>query len=94
MRKYFHDGAPIAAGSADYDRASAIAVTIADAMDHVAEHLDRMDHPAQEAWKAYFADTYKSSPILQDYLTAHKCWYGPALQKQLRLDHVEEEPPS
>jgi hypothetical protein len=84
MRKYFHDGEKPT--GTDRELARAIAVTIADAMDHVAEYLDRMSDPAQTAWKAYVNDTYAKSPVLQEYLQTHKSWYGPKLLAQLRID--------
>lgn len=80
MRKYFHDGA--VPTDREAERARAIAVTMADAMDHVAAHLGLMDHPAEEAWKRYIGDMCDRSPILKEYLQTHRDWYGPALREQ------------
>ena len=83
MRKYFHEGAT-PTGEAR-EQATAIAVTMADAMDHVAAHLKLMERAAAEAWTAYFKGIYGKSPILKEYLSAHASWYGPALRGQLEL---------
>ena len=83
MRKFFYEG--VKPSGTDYDRARSIAVTVADAIDHVAEHLDRMSGPAAEAWKAYFRDIYESSPVLKEYLQTHSSWYGPVLRELLGI---------
>jgi hypothetical protein len=80
MQKYFY--ARATPEDDDFDRAHAIAVTMADAMDHVVEHLSLMSSSSQRAWKAYISETYSTSPVLEELLQAHKCWW-PKLQKQL-----------
>lgn len=83
MRKYFHDG--VMPKDAKYEQALAIGVMVADAMDHVAVHLDDMEERAQAAWTDYFNFIYDNSPVLRKYLGMHRGWY-PELRKQLRLE--------
>lgn len=83
MREYFYGGKT--PSEDDRQRAEAIAVTIADAMDHVAAFLDPMPAPTQRAWKAYFRDMFDKSPMLRDYLREHVEWYGPKLREYLAL---------
>jgi hypothetical protein len=82
MRKFFHDGVG-PEKEEDRQRAQAIAVTLANAMDHIAANLDRVEHEA--TWREYFKGVYDKSPVLRDYLDAHKTWYGPKLLKALEI---------
>ena len=81
MRQFFHDGARPA--GEDLQQAQAIAVTLANAMDHIAANLDRVEHEAR--WRKYFKDVYDKSAVLQDYLEEHKTWYGPKLLEALGI---------
>jgi hypothetical protein len=83
MRTYFHSTA-IPEGK-DRELALAIAVTMADGMDHVSAFLDRLDKDAQDAWLAYFKDIYKTSHIFKVYLDGHARWYGPKLRACLGI---------
>lgn len=83
MRKYFYENK--APDSEDYARAIAIAVTIADAMDHISANLDRMEPQVQAAWTNYMRDIYNGSVILRTYLEDHWAWYGPSLPNSVGL---------
>lgn len=84
MRQYFYYGAK--PEGADRDRARAIAVALAGAMDHAATHFERMDGPTQAAWKAYFADIYRNSPVFREHLATHRTWYGPGFPEYFHID--------
>jgi hypothetical protein len=84
MRKYFYEGAE--PDGDDLEMARAIAMRMADALDHVTGHLDLMSEPSQEAWRQYVADIGRQSPTLKGYVRAHKSWYRPELWEQLGLD--------
>jgi hypothetical protein len=84
MRKYFYGGATPT--GEDVERARAIAVRMADALDHVAAHLDLMSTPTRDAWAAYINGIGDKSPILKGYVQDNKSWYGPKLREQLDLD--------
>lgn len=84
LRQYFHDG--VAPTVEHVEQTRAVAVTLADAIDHVAAHLCLMDEPVREAWEAYIGDMRTSSPVLMNYLRTHRHWYGPKLRQLLEID--------
>lgn len=69
------------------ERTRAIAVVLVSAMDHVAVHFKAMDRDTRAAWKQYFNDIYKTSPVVRDQLGAHANWYGSQLREHFGLDH-------
>jgi hypothetical protein len=82
MRKYFYDGmTPVAD---DQQRASAIAVILAGAMDRVAAQFTGKSNPWEVAWRSYFTDIIGTSPVLKQHIDAHIAWYGPKLQNYIR----------
>jgi hypothetical protein len=84
MRKYFYEG--ISPSGDEVELAQAIAVRMADALDHVAAHLDLMSDPTRDAWAEYISGIGERSPVLKSYVRANKKWYGPKLREQLSLD--------
>lgn len=91
MKRYFHDGDK-PSDAEDVARAEAIAITLANAMDHVLLHLDRVDTAERGAWEAYFDHVYKHSPTLRTYLGEHADWYGPRVRERLIDGNVEPDP--
>jgi hypothetical protein len=83
MQKYFHEGAHPTAE--DSDRARAIAMTMANVLDHVVGHLHLMDHRTRVAWCTYIGETHLRSPVLQEMLRDHPGWW-PGLQTQLAVN--------
>jgi len=81
MRKYFEDGkAPV---GADADQARAVALTMANTLDHVVEHLHLLGERTERAWKIYIGDVHDLSPIFEQVLRDHPRWW-PGLQAHLR----------
>jgi hypothetical protein len=87
MRKYFYERVGPQRDGDDYERARAIAVSLAGAMDHAAAHFDRMDSATQAAWETYFTDIYNHSPVFREHLEDHKAWYGPRFRDHFGIDH-------
>lgn len=83
MQKYFYERAT--PNGDDADRAQAIAIRMADALDHVAAHLDLMPEPTRNAWAAYISGIGDTSPTLKSYVETKRDWYGPELRKQLKV---------
>jgi hypothetical protein len=65
------------------ERAMALSMALANALDHVVLHLRFMDDEGQRAWRAYIAETYATSPVLRELLEDNPSWW-PSLQKQVR----------
>jgi hypothetical protein len=75
MRKYSHEGF-VPCGD-DRPQAEAIAIALANALDHVLVHLERVEGAAEEseAWKCYCRDLRKNSPVMRELLCRHPDWY-------------------
>jgi hypothetical protein len=84
MRKYFEDGTNQPEQSTEeWERARGIAMTMANTLDHVVEHLSFMKRGTQRAWRTYIAEVHAKSPVLQELLENHREWW-PGLQRQVR----------
>jgi hypothetical protein len=81
MRKYFYEGVTPEGG--DQQRASAIAVILAGAMDRVAAQFTGKSDPWEVAWLSYFTEILSTSPVLKQHLATHTAWYGPKLQSYI-----------
>ncbi len=75
MRKYFHGSEELPADVDKAEKARAIAVRLADAMDHVAAHLDVMEKDTAKAWKTYIKEIHGTSPVLKELLEKHGPWW-------------------
>jgi hypothetical protein len=86
-QKYFLDGVDIAPGDKDYPKALSISVLILDYLDSFNVLLD-YNHDLisdgilqQKAWKHYFTESFKKSPLLCRTLMSDPDSYGPQLQE-------------
>ena len=84
MWKYFNDceQAP-PKGDTEGDKVRAIAMTMANVLDHIVEHQRRLRGETRESWMRYVAEVYEKSPAFRELLTEHKSWW-PGLQHQIR----------
>ncbi len=82
MRQYFSGGKQLPADETEAERARAIAMAMANSLDHVVEHLRFMKNGAQEAWGSYIHNLHKTSPVFKQLLADHGDWW-PGLQKQI-----------
>ncbi len=87
FQKYFLDGVDITPGDKDYPKALSISVLLLDYLDSFNVLLD-YNHDLisdgilqQEAWKHYFTESFKKSPLLCRTLISDPDSYGPQLQK-------------
>ena len=86
FQKYFLDGVDIAPGDKDYPKALSISVLVLDYLDSFNVLLD-YNHDLisdgilqQEAWKHYFTQSFKQSPLLCRTLMSDPESYGPQLR--------------
>lgn len=63
-------------------RVRAVGMTMANVLDHVVEHMDKMKPRTQEAWHYYVREVYLESPLLQELLSSNPRWW-PGLQEQI-----------
>jgi hypothetical protein len=83
MRKYFGGNAdPGDDGTEESERANAIAFALANALDHVVNHLRLMDPVARDSWDDYIWNLHDTSPVFTRTLTTHKAWW-PYLQAKV-----------
>jgi hypothetical protein len=82
MRKYFHDGEKPT--EKDLAGAEAIALALANALDHVLVHLGGIDGAEEEtaAWHAYCESLNKNSPVMTELLSKNPSWYCKPLREQ------------
>jgi len=84
--KYFNNGAqPPPKSETEGERVRAIAMTMANVLDHIVEHVERLKSETQESWQRYIAEAYETSPVFQEVLTEHDSWW-PGLQRQVRIN--------
>lgn len=82
--KYFNDGVPAPAkGDKEGDRVRAIAMTMANVLDHIVEHRQQVTCETKESWLRYVAEVHEKSPAFREVLEVHKTWW-PGLQRQIR----------
>jgi hypothetical protein len=83
MRKYFGGNAdPGDDGTEESERANAIAFALANALDHVVNHLHLMEERAGDSWDDYIWNLHDTSPVFTRTLTTHKAWW-PYLQAKV-----------
>jgi hypothetical protein len=83
MRKYFGGGqAPADDGTEESERANAIAFALANALDHVVNHLHLMEKRAIDSWDDYIWNLHDTSPVFTRTLATHKTWW-PYLQGKI-----------
>jgi hypothetical protein len=83
MRQYFYEG--VSPEGCARERALAITVALAGAMDHIAANFERMEPATREAWQRYFTYAYDNSPVLRVHLQDHASWYGPEFREYFRI---------
>lgn len=69
--------------SEEWCRAHAVALMMANTLDHVVEHLAFLAADTRHAWKQYITELYEKSPVFRSLLEEHPDWW-PGLQAQLR----------
>jgi hypothetical protein len=82
MRVYFHGGkTPTHDNRA---RAEAIALALANALDHVLVHLGRIEGAEEEAdaWRGYCRGLKENSPVMRELLAKNPDWYCRPLREQ------------
>jgi len=83
QRKYFDRGIePPDDGSEESERATTIAFALANALDHVVNHLFLMDEASERAWNDYIWNLHEVSPVFRRVLDTHRAWW-PYLQKRV-----------
>lgn len=84
MWKYFNDCEPAPAkGDTNGDKVRAIAMTMANVLDHIVEHKKRLKPETRKSWMRYVAEVYERSPAFRELLTEHESWW-PGLQDHIR----------
>jgi hypothetical protein len=84
MRRYIGGGkATPKRPKEERERALAICMALANALDHVVVHLRYMNEESQRSWRLAIAETYAKSPVFQELLEEHADWW-PGLQRQVR----------
>jgi hypothetical protein len=84
MWKYFNDCEPAPRkGDPEGDKVHAIAMTMANVLDHIVAHRRRLRGETRESWMRYVAEVYEKSPAFRDLLAEHETWW-PGLQTQIR----------
>lgn len=63
-------------------RVRAVAMTMANVLDHVVEHQGKMNDRTRTAWRFYIRETYLESPVLREVLSANPAWW-PGLQAEV-----------
>ncbi len=82
--KYFNDCEPTPPkGEKEGERVRAVAMTMANVLDHIVEHRRKMKRETWESWLRYIAEVYEKSPVFREVLTEHDSWW-PGLQRQVR----------
>ncbi|HST69799.1 MAG TPA: hypothetical protein VLI94_09100 [Solirubrobacterales bacterium] len=85
LRAYFKGNVdPPPETETEGQRARAVAMTMANVLDHVVEHRWKMKCRTRKAWLSYIDEVYKESPVFKDVLTENENWW-PGLQKQLGI---------
>ena len=85
MRDYFRGEVdPPPETETEGKRVRAVAMTMANVLDHVVEHRWKMKCRTRNAWLAYVDEVYKESPVFKEVLTQNKNWW-PGLQKHLGI---------
>lgn len=82
MRKYFEEGET--PDAEDAERANAVALTVANTLDHVVVHLKLMKRDARFSWETYIAHLHEQSPVFADLLDRHGDDWWPYLRSMLR----------
>jgi hypothetical protein len=83
MRTYFRGNVtPPADTEREGQRARAVAMTMANVLDHVIEHRWKMKRKTRNAWLTYIKEVYTESIVLQEVITENQDWW-PGLQKQV-----------
>lgn len=81
--KYFRRSTPPPAkDTTDGDRVRVIAVTMGNILDHVVDHLRKMDWRSRHAWRLYIYEVHNGSPVLKELLEENPDWW-PFLHRQL-----------
>lgn len=81
--KYFNDCEAVPSkGNEEGDRARAVAMTMANVLDHIVEHRRKVKRETRESWLRYVAEVYEKSPVFREVLTEHSSWW-PGLQRQI-----------
>lgn len=83
MRQYFKNGVRPPQGSGAREEAQAFAMAMANALDHVVEHMRFMKCDTRYAWRTYIAELYEQSPVFADLLEEHGDWW-PGLHREIR----------
>jgi hypothetical protein len=82
--KYFNDCEPTPEpGDEDGERARAVAITMANVLDHIVEHRRKIKRETRKSWLRYIAEVYEKSPVFREVLADHSTWW-PGLQGQIR----------
>jgi hypothetical protein len=82
MRKYFHDNVAPPKQSKELERARAIALAMANTLDHVVGHFKPMTGRTEQAWRIYISEVHSTSPVFRALLAEHRGWW-PALQEEV-----------
>ncbi len=84
MWRYFNENVPLPEeDTTERERANAIALAMANTLDHIVEHLTHMKCRTRYSWCAYIEEVYEKSPVFRDLLDEHRTWW-PGLQEQVR----------
>jgi len=63
-------------------RVRAVAMTMANVLDHVVEHQDKMKPRTRDAWHSYVTEVHRDSPVFREILADHPGWW-PGLQEEV-----------
>jgi hypothetical protein len=81
--RYFRDTTqPPPKGETEGDRVRAIALTMANVLDHVVGHMRKMGWRTRGAWRLYIYDVHMASPVLKEVLNENADWW-PGLREQI-----------
>jgi hypothetical protein len=81
--KYFNDSEPVPPkGDEEGDRVRAIAMTMANVLDHIVEHRRKVKQETRDSWLRYVFEVYEKSPAFREVLAEHGTWW-PGLQGEI-----------
>jgi hypothetical protein len=91
--KYFNESEPPPKkGDEVGERVRAVAMTMANVLDHIVEHRGEVKSETSESWRRYAIEVYVKSPAFREVLTEHSNWW-PGLQRQICEAAVTPEEP-
>ena len=75
LRPYFYDGKPVGVDDPNHNRVQAAAELVLDTFEWIWYRQENLNAEDEKGWQTYIAETYFSSPALQQHYTRYPSWY-------------------